>query len=205
MGGGVDKGVEQPELDILDVGRLEVGGVELAHHAAPTVLRIVEQTLLGDVGGEIIGTALLGIVGQVEHVQRVGGTTIGRLVAVGVELVNVDGTHRVVRQLVEVALDMGGCETAGTVGEQRVDIIPGQQGTVVTAGHTLLVVMFREPGRHAGEHPRLGLVDADAVLGILEIVDIRRVVLRTAGRAGNELGKLAGEGDLRGLRTMQEG
>ena len=32
---GIDEGVEQPELDILDVGLFEVVGVELTHHTTP--------------------------------------------------------------------------------------------------------------------------------------------------------------------------
>ena len=32
---GVDERVEEPELDILDVGSLEIVGIELAHHASP--------------------------------------------------------------------------------------------------------------------------------------------------------------------------
>ena len=71
------KGVHQPELDILDVSLFEVVGVELAHHTAPMVGRIVETTIVAHIGAEIIRTALLGIEGQVHDGQRIGSAAIG--------------------------------------------------------------------------------------------------------------------------------
>ena len=46
--------------------------------------------------------------------------------------------------------------------------------------------------------------DVGAVLGTLEVVNVRRIVLHIAVRAGNEVGKLAGERDLRRSRAVQQ-
>ena len=201
---GIDEGVQQPELDIFDVGSLEVVGVQLAHHAAPALIGVAQRTVGIDIGIQVVGAAFLRIVGQIEHVERIGGSTVGRLVAVGIELVHVDGSDVVVRQLVEVALDMGWRQAGRTVGEQRVDVIPGQQRAVEAAGHRV-VGIFAEIFRYTGEHPRLRLRDADAVLGTLKVVDIRGIVLCAAGCACYQMGKLARKGDLRRLGAMQEG
>ena len=109
-----------------------------------------------------------------------------------------------VAELVKVTLDMAGRQAGRAVGEQRVNVIPGQQGTVEAAGHRVVVGIFGEQLRHTGDDPRLRFQHADAVLGILEVVDIRGVVLRTAGRSGYQVGKLTGEGYLRRRGTMQQ-
>ena len=56
--------------------------------------------------------------------------------------------------------------------------------------------MFGEEGGHAGECPRLGVADTDIVFRVLEVVNIRSVILRASCLSGNELRKLAGEGDI---------
>ena len=201
---GIDEGVQQPELDIFDVGSLEVVGVQLAHHSTPALIGVAQRTVGIDIGIQVVGAAFLRIVGQVEHVERIGGSAVGRLVAVGIELVHVDGSDVVVRQLVEVALDMGWRQAGRAVGEQRVDVIPGQQRTVEAAGHRVVGILAEISG-HTGEHPRLRFRDADAVLGTLEVVDIRGIVLCAACRTCYQMGKLARKGDLRGLGAMQEG
>ena len=121
---GVDKGVEQPELDILDIGLLEVVGVEASHHTAPLGLGLLQTSVGEEVAGQVIRAALLGIVGQVQHVEMSGSTVISTLSAVGIELFHVDLTHVVVRQLVEVALDVRGGKCGVTAGEDGIDAIP---------------------------------------------------------------------------------
>ena len=63
---GVDKGVEHPEFDVLDVGCLEVVGVQLSHHTAPMLLRIVECSVVVEVRIEVVRSALVGVIGEVE-------------------------------------------------------------------------------------------------------------------------------------------
>ena len=109
-----------------------------------------------------------------------------------------------VGELVDVALDMAGRQTAGAVGEQGVDGVPRQQGTVVAAGNGRLVLALGEHAGHAGDDPRRGLEEGDAVLGILEVVDVGGIVLRTTGGTCYEVGKLARKGNLRGLRTVEQ-
>ena len=156
-------------------------------------------------GGEVIGAALGGIEGHVEDGERGGGPVVGALVAVGIEFADIDLAHIMVGKLLQVTLDMGGCERTALIGEDGVDGIPRHLRTVVATGESLLVLRLGEEGGHTGEHPRLGVADADAVLGILEVVDIRGVVLGTAGLTGNQLGKLARETNLGGLGEMQTG
>ena len=73
---GIDEGVEQPELHILNVSLLEVGGFESAHHATPLLLGIAQGTIAVVVEGQVIGAALLRIVRQVEDGQCGNGTII---------------------------------------------------------------------------------------------------------------------------------
>ena len=200
----IDEGIEEPEFDILHVGCLEVVGIQLTHHTAPVALWQRQRTIHVDLRIQVVRTTLLGIVRQVQDGQRVGGSAVCRLVAVRIELTDIHRTHIMVRQLVEVALDMGGCQTRRTVGEQRVDGVPRQQGTVVVARHGVLVDMFREHRGHTRQRPRLRFHHVDAAGGTLEVVNIRGIVLRTGCRAGNEMGEFSRKGYLRGLRTMQQ-
>ncbi len=103
---GIDEGVEHPELDVLDVCLLKVVGVQLTHHTAPALRGIGQRTVSVQVSGQVIGSALRRIVRQVQDGQRRGGTVVGALVAVGIELADIDLTHIVVRQLFQVALDV---------------------------------------------------------------------------------------------------
>ena len=201
---GIDEGVEQPELHVLDVGLLEVGGLQPAHHAAPLLPGVHQRTVAVELGGQVVGAALFGIVGHVEDGQRGCGAVVGGLVTIGIKLPDIDLAHVVVGQLLKVALDMPRCEAGRTACEYRVDVVPRQQGTLVSAADGLLVVMACKHGGYTAEHPCLGVADIEQVLGILEIVQVRSVVLRAACLARNELCKLAGEGDLRGLGAMQQ-
>ena len=99
-------------------------------------------------------------------------------------------------ELLDVALDMTRRETAGAIGKQRIDGVPRQQGTVVAAGNSRLVFALREHAGHAGDDPRRRLEQGDAVLGILEIVNIRGIVLRTTGSACYQVGKFTSKGNL---------
>ena len=86
---GIDEGVHKPELHILDIGLLEVGGLQLPHHAAPLAGGVRQRAVGGQAGRQVVGAALFGVVGQVQHRQRACGTVVGRLVAVRVELADV--------------------------------------------------------------------------------------------------------------------
>ena len=64
------------------------------------------MTILVQVCVEVVGTTFIGVVGQVEDVQRVALARVG--VAVRIDLSDIDLTCIVVGQLVEVALDVVG-------------------------------------------------------------------------------------------------
>ena len=200
----VDEGVHQPELHIFYISLLEVGGLQLAHHAAPLLRRVHQRTVGIELRRQIIRATLLRIVGQVEHRQRRGGTIVGGLVAVGVQLLDIDLAHTMVAELLKVALDMAGSEARRTAGEQRVDGVPRQQGTVVARGDVSLVVVVLDACRHTRQRPRLRVDDADQLFRVLEVVQIGSVILRTTGTTCYELGKLARQMYLRGLRHVQQ-
>ena len=200
----VDKGVHQPELHIFYISLLEVGGLQLAHHAAPLLRRIRQRTVGIELRSQVIRATLLRIVGQIEHRQRRRGTIVGGLVAIGVQLLDVDLAHTVVTKLLKVALDMARSEARRTAGEQRVDGVPRQQGTVVARGDARLVVVVLDTCRHTRQRPRLRVDDADQLLRVLEVVQIGSVILCTAGTTSYELGKLARQLYLRRLRHVQQ-
>ena len=110
-----------------------------------------------------------------------------------------------VGKLFQVATDVAGRERRTLAGEQRVDVVPGQQGAVVAAPNGVLVGAVGHQRRHARDGPRLRSRHIDAARGILEVVQIRGIVLRSACLSGNEMGELAGERYLRGLGEMQAG
>ena len=109
-----------------------------------------------------------------------------------------------VGELLDVALDMAGRETAGTVGEQRVNGVPRHQGTVVAAGDGLSILALREHAGDTGDDPLGGLQDAQTTLGILEVIDVGSIVLRTTGRTCYQVGELTGKGNLRRLCAVQQ-
>ena len=169
---GIGKGVHHPEFYVLDVGHLEIVGVEFAHHAAPSHRWIGQRAVGIQVRVEVIRTALLGIVGQVEHGLVAGGAAIGALVAVGEELAHIHLAHIMIGKLFQVATDMTGRERRTLAGEQRVDVVPGQQGAVVAAPHGVLVGAVGHQRRHARDGPRRRYRHVDAARGILEVVQI---------------------------------
>ena len=146
---GIDEGIEQPELDVLDVRLFEVVGLKIAHHTAPLRLGLTERTVAVEVARQVIRSALRGIVGQVQHLECRGGAVVGALVAVGIELLHIDLTHIMVRQLVEVALDVTRRERRAAAGEDGINGVPRQLRTVIAAGDTRLVGKLREHRRHA--------------------------------------------------------
>ena len=201
---GIDEGVEHPELDILDVGLLEVGGLQFAHHAAPLRLGLSQGAVAVEVARQIVRATFLRIVSQIEHGERRGGTVVGTLVAVGVKFLHIDLSHVVVRQLIQVALDVARGQCRGSAGEDGVNGVPCQSCSVITTRHTSLIGSLIQCGRHTRERPRLRIAHVDIVLRVLKVVDIRGVVLCAAGGACDQLGKLSCEGDVRRLLHMQE-
>ena len=100
---------------------------------------------------------------------------------------------------------MTGSERRTAAGEDRIDIIPGQQGTVVAAADAFVIGRLLEETGHARQCPCLRTADVDIILRVLEVVDIRGVVLRTTGRTCNQLSELTRETDMRGFLHMEEG
>ena len=196
---GIDKRIEQPELDIFDVCLFKIVGIKLTHHTTPLRLGLLQRTVWIEVGRQVIRSSLLGVIGQVEHGQRRGGTVVGTLLTVRIEFLHVDLAHIVVRQLIQVTLDMAGRQGGAPAGEDGVDVIPRQQRTVITTRHTYLVARFYEGRWHTREYPLFRVAHVDIVLRILEVVDIRGVVLCATGSTRDEMRKLTGKRDVRGF------
>ena len=200
----MDEGIEHPELHILDVGLLEIVGVEAPHHTAPVLRGVVERTVVVEVGVEVVGSALVRVVGDVHHRERGGGTVVAALVAVGIELAHIDLTHVRVGEHRQVALDIRRGERGGTAREERVDGVPGHLRTVEARAQCGLVGALGEHRGHGGENPRGRVQDGYLVRGGLEVIDIRRIVLHVVCLACEELGKLTRERYLGRLRQVEE-
>ena len=95
-------------------------------------------------------------------------------------------------------------ERRRAVGEQRVDGVPCHLCPVISACQCGFVRALGKHRRHARQHPRLWRRHVDTVLRVLEVVDIRGIVLHTACLSGYKLRKLTLEGDMRRLGDMQE-
>ena len=120
----VDERVEHPKLDILDVGLLEVVGVETPHHAAPVLRGVVERTVVVEVRVEVVRSPFVGVVGDVHHRERGGSPVVTALVALRIELAHIDLTHVRVGEHRQVALDIRWCQRGGAPREERVDGVP---------------------------------------------------------------------------------
>ena len=67
---GIDEGIHHPELNVLDIGRLKVALVYLAHHTAPVLHRVGELTIATDlIAVEVVRTTLIGIVSEAERLE----------------------------------------------------------------------------------------------------------------------------------------
>ena len=164
------EGIHHPELDILNVGRLKVGDVQLAHHAAPTFAGIVQVAIGIQRRVKVVGTALVRIVRQVEHIERGGFLEVDTLVRE--EFVLIHLTYIGVGQLRQVALDISRSERGRTTGEERVNIIPCQERTVVAVANVARQRRFGELAGHARDSPFRGGTNVNSVLGILEVVNV---------------------------------
>ena len=197
-----DEGVEHPELNVLNIRRFKVGCFQFAHHAAPTFLRIEQMTVSVKRRIQVVRATLVGIIGQVQHTQGVGLLHIDAFV--GKELTLVHLTHIGVGKLLQVTLDMAGRETGRTAREQRVDIIPGQEGTVITITYITGQLGLAEHGGNAGNVPLFWIGNVNFTLRIFKVIDVRGVTLRSLAFSGYELGELGSEIDTRRCCAMQQ-
>ena len=144
----IDEGVEHPELYVLHIGSLEVVGVELAHHATPMLLRIVERSVLREVGIEVVRSALVGIVGKIEYGERRRSSVVRTLVAVGEKLVDIELANVMVAELFEVALDVTWRERRRAACEQGVDSVPRKSRAVEARAQSGHIRLFGEHRRN---------------------------------------------------------
>ena len=123
--------IKEPELDILDIGLLKVGVVNLAHDAAPTLLRVFQiATLINIISIKVIGTTLFGIERQVEGLNNRRLTIIE--FSTGEHLAERYLTGIGVGQSFQVILDIPGSIRRVALCEQAVNTIPGEQSAVLS-------------------------------------------------------------------------
>ena len=96
----IDKRIEQPELDVFDVGLLKVVGINLSHHTSPLGLGVQQLSVAIQRERQVVRSALLWIVGQIKYRQRRCCTVISTLVAIRIQFLYIHLAHIVVRQLV---------------------------------------------------------------------------------------------------------
>ena len=202
---GIEKWVEHPELDIFHIGLLEVVGIQLAHHTTPMTHRIRQSTIrLKVIDIEVVRTTLIRIV---SNIHRIDGTTLPRIslsLSKWKKLAHIDGTHVVVAQLVEVTLDMTRSERASLAIEQGVDGIPRHLTAVESTCQSRFIFVLREHRWHTGKYPGCRGHHVYRCRGVLEVVQIGSIVLRTTGLPGYQLRKFSRKGDLGWLGKMQE-
>ena len=93
----------------------------------------------------------------------------------------------------------------GAAGEEGVDVVPGEQRTVVAVAHVAAEAALREHGGHAAEVPLFRIGNVYLALGVLEVVDVGGVALEVSALARHELGELGGEVDVGGGSAMEQG
>ena len=74
------------------------------------LLSVFQRTVAVQVGIQVVGTAFTGVVGQVEDGQCGGRSAVVALIAEGEKFPDIPFTDVEVGQLVEVALDVAGCQ-----------------------------------------------------------------------------------------------
>ena len=77
-----------------------------------------------------------------------------------------------VGELVEVALDVSWGKRRTTASEERVDIVPSKERTVVAVHLIVAEVAILQVGWSGGESPRLRTAHVDAALGGFEVVNV---------------------------------
>lgn len=92
----IDERVEQPELDILNVGSLKVACVEFTHHTAPVLCRILQRSVIVEVWIKVVRTALRRIICEVEYRQGGCCAAVTVVVAVREKFLYIHLTHVIV-------------------------------------------------------------------------------------------------------------
>ena len=198
----VNEWVEQPELYVLHVGSLEVVGVELAHHTAPSLRRVIESSALIYVGVQVVRTSLTWVVSQVEDWQRVALALVHILV--WIYFTNIHLSHVMVGELVEVALEVSWCKRRITTSEEWVDVVPCQERTVVAIFCVVRQVAVLHFGWRGGESPCLWSALVYAALGRFEVIDVGGIALHTTCLSSDELCHFGRERDARRLCHVDE-
>ena len=132
----VEERVHHPKLHILDIGLFKIGVVHLSHYATPTLLGIEQRPLIVDIHRiEIIGTALSGIIREVESLHKVS-FTISKI-SVGEDFGHLNLAHVRIGQLLEVGTYIARGKRRVALSEHTVNIVPRQQCTVFTVVHII--------------------------------------------------------------------
>ena len=204
----VDIRIHYPELDVFDVGCLEVALLDTSHHTTPTLFRLLQRTILvHPICIQVVGTAFVGIVGHVEHLYQIG--FIVALFPIGIQLFVLDRTYIMVGQV--VLRDVLGQQGGVLTGEHTIDVVPGQESTVLAVVDIVYFAGFGKQWRDSvvvgctGQLPRIGIGQVETALGRFEIVQVGvtpRILILVV--TGNQVGELSIQGDLARLGQGQQ-
>ena len=180
--------VHEPEFDVLDVGGLEVVHVEFPHHSAPSFVWLQQMSVSIERRVEVVGSAFVGIVCQVEDAECGGVLVVDAFV--GIKFRNGHFPDIGAGELLEVALDVSRCKAAAASCEERVDVVPSKQCTVVTVANIVRELALCKHGWRAADGPFRRSGDVDFGLRVLEVVNVRCVALRSFVGASDEVCEL---------------
>ena len=99
---------------------------------------------------------------------------------------------------------MGRRQSRTAAGEDRVYIIPCQQGSIITAGDTCLIATLCKHRWHTRQRPLLWITHIEIALGILEIIHIRCIILSATSSTSYQLCELTSKRYVRRLLYVQE-
>ena len=205
------EGIHHPELDVLHVGELEVGGEQGALDAAPPLLGRLQRAvgIQARDGTDALGRQI--VVGSSDgRIEREveGGQVLRRAerqLAVREHLLVLDQTHQVVGANLHVHLPVG--ETATE--ETRINGVPIQTGPVEVEQEAVLHVPLRKQVglqlRRTGQAPLRPRTDVNGTLGALEIVDVGVALLADRPAvARNQVGRFRTDVDVGRSRRLEE-
>ena len=164
--------VHQPELDILDVGFLEVGVIQSPHDTCPAFLGTRHLTVRSHFTRiDVVLSAFRGVVSQVQ--DRQFGIYVAGFLTIRIDLVLINDTGAVITECGQVILDV--CRRVRLrITEDRIYGEPSKMCTVLVVGHSVDVLRFIKDDRRRGQEPITRIVYVNIRRGALEIIDISR-------------------------------
>ncbi len=129
------EGIHKPELDMINIGSLEVIGVYFSHYTSPVLSGISKASVLVEVSTEVVWTSFCWIISKVKH-RDICRLTVSRIL-VWEDFPFIDLTNIVVRSGILITTDMVRCKV-GIAKEQGVYMIPCQSCSTVAIAQVIV-------------------------------------------------------------------